>query len=201
MEEVKVGALALLGVTSLVGFEDTIDDDPVAREDLAGQVVLQLYIEGLGLLTASQFLGRLLHSDLLSIDELRLGEHELERSTPVAGLVHALQILVLELVASLLFEEGEATPLALESGGDDLGPDLGGRPDQAVNGQQLAYLIRAQLASLEVAGQLRDAHVGPVHVNIHRKVELQHGGARCFQRLFRVLHQLFCEVRIELVYI
>ena len=131
------------GVGALYGLEYAVDDHPVSGKDPAGQVVLQLDVQRLRLRSAPQVLRRLLHSYFLGIHELGLGQQELEGPAPVAGLVHALEVLVLEFVARLLLEEGEAAPLALEGGGDDLGPDLGGRADQPVDGQQLADVVAA----------------------------------------------------------
>jgi len=90
MEEVEVGALALLGGGALVGLEYAVDYDPVAGEDPSRQVVFQLDVEGLGLLAAPQLLGGLLDPDLLGVHELGLGQQQFERAATVAGLVHAL---------------------------------------------------------------------------------------------------------------
>ena len=141
MEEVEVGALALLGGGALVGLENAVDYDPVAGKDSSRQVVFQFNVEGLGLLAAPQLLRGLLDPDLLGVHELGLGQQQFEGAAPVAGLVHALEVLVLEFVAGLLFKEGEAASLALEGSGDYLGPDLGCRSNQAIYGQELADVI------------------------------------------------------------
>jgi hypothetical protein len=114
--EIKVCALALLGIISLVGFEDAVDDDSVAWEDSACQVVLQLDVQGLRLLSTPKFFWRLLYPDLLSVNELGLIEDQFERSAPVASLILALQVLVLKLVARLFLKESKAAALALEGG-------------------------------------------------------------------------------------
>ena len=197
VDEVEVGALALLGRRALVGLEYAVDDNAVTGKDPAGQVVLQLDVERLRLRSAPQVLGGLLHPDLLGIHELGLGQQELEGPAPVAGLVHALEVLVLEFVAGLLLEEGEAAPLALEGGRDDLGPDLGGGAHQPVDGQQFADVVASKLPGLEMTGQLDDAHMGPVHVNIHGQVQLQEGSVGRLQDLLRIFQQLLGEFGIE----
>jgi len=164
----------------LVGLEDAVDYDPVAGKDPSRQVVFQFNIEGLGLLSAPQVLGRLLDPDLLGVHELGLGQQQFEGAAPVAGLVHALEVLVLEFIAGLLFKEGEAAPLALEGGGDYLGADLGSRSDQAVYGQELADVIAAQLSCFKMAGQFNDPHMSPLQVDIHGQVQLQES---CMGRL------------------
>ena len=152
----------------------------------------------MGLLAAAQVLGRLLHSDLLGIDELGLSEQELEGAAPITGLVHALQVLVLEFVSCLLFKEGKAASLALECGGYYLRPDLGGRPHQPVYGQELAYMVRAKLAGLEIPWKLDYSHMGSIQIDVHGQIQLQDGGPGSLYGLIRILHKLLCEIRIEL---
>ena len=60
-------------------------------------------------------------------------------------------------------------------------------------------MIRSQLSGLEMAGKLNNAHVGPVQVNIHGQVELQHGGMRRFQYLLRAFQKLLGELRIVVI--
>ena len=59
----------------MVGLENAIDDHPVPGKDPSGQVVFQLNVQSLRLLASPELLGRLLHSYLLGIYELGLGQN------------------------------------------------------------------------------------------------------------------------------
>jgi len=168
----------------------------VPRGHLAGDIVLDVDVDVLWRLAAAQPLGRLLNAELLGVDELGLVVVDAER--PLSFTALAL-VRFLEVPAFLWDARQRATALALEGGVRNLRPDVGGLADDTLDSDEVAAVVRPDVADAGRFRQARDAHVGLSERDVDRQVVEAQRFLGVLDELGGLVPEVVGEVRVEAI--
>jgi hypothetical protein len=124
---------------------------------LSVPVVLDVDVDVLRGLAATQPLGGLLNPEFLGVDELGLVEVDAEGSLSLTALA---LVGFLEVAVGLWDARQRPAPLALEGGVGDLGTDVGRLADDPLDCNEPPVVVVTDLADARLFGEVLDPDVG-----------------------------------------